>query len=69
MRIFITGAGGLLGSKLAEVAAADGHDVFSGYNRSRPEVGVPVKFDLSEEGRDSEIGWSFYNPSIACDLM
>ena len=20
-------------------------------------------------GRDSEIGWSFYNPSIACDLM
>lgn len=47
MRIFITGGGGLLGSRLAEMAQQDGHDVFSGYNRSMPDKGMPLKLDLA----------------------
>lgn len=49
MRIFITGGGGLLGSKLAEIALEEGHKVFSGYNRNLPANGVPVRLDLSED--------------------
>ena len=47
MRIFITGGGGLLGSKLAGMAQEQGHDVFSGYNRTMPENGVALKLDLA----------------------
>jgi len=50
MRIFITGGSGLLGSRLAEIAADRGHEVFSGYCHHLPEVGVKAKFDL--ENRD-----------------
>ena len=47
MRIFITGGGGLLGSRLAGMAQEAGHDVFSGYNKSVPEHGEPIKLDLA----------------------
>jgi len=47
MRIFITGGGGLLGARLAGMAQEEGHDVFSGYNHSLPETGVPLKLDLT----------------------
>lgn len=47
MRIFITGGGGLLGSKLAEISLKEGFEVFSGYNHCLPEKGAPVKFDLA----------------------
>ncbi len=47
MRIFITGASGLLGSKVAETALEKGWEVYSGYNSNRPEFGEPVKFDLT----------------------
>jgi dTDP-4-dehydrorhamnose reductase len=47
MRIFITGGGGLLGAKLAAMAQEEGYDVFSGYNHSMPETGVPLKLDLA----------------------
>ena len=47
IRIFVTGASGLLGSKLAEIASKEGHEVISGYNRNLPEKGTPVRFDLS----------------------
>jgi dTDP-4-dehydrorhamnose reductase len=47
MRIFITGGNGLLGSRLAQIALAEGHEVFAGYNQGVPENGEPVKFDLT----------------------
>ena len=47
MRIFITGASGLLGSKVAEIALDRGYEVYSGYNRYKPEHGEPVKLDLT----------------------
>jgi dTDP-4-dehydrorhamnose reductase len=46
MRILITGAGGLLGARLAAMAQEEGHDVFSGYNGSVPKDGTALKLDL-----------------------
>ncbi len=48
MRILITGASGLLGSKIAEIALSGGHEVFSGYCHHLPEAGEAVKLDLVE---------------------
>jgi len=50
MRLFITGGSGLLGSRLAEIAADRGDDVFSGYCHHLPEVGERIKFDLEDKG-------------------
>lgn len=49
MRIFITGGGGLLGSRLSQIALEQGHEVFSGHNNNLPENGIPVKFNLAAE--------------------
>lgn len=54
MRIFITGGGGLLGSKLSEIAQEEGHEVFSGYNHNTLEKGPLVKFDLTVENTISK---------------
>ncbi len=47
MKIFITGGSGLLGSKIAEISLEEGYNVYSGYNKNKPEYGDPVKYDLS----------------------
>lgn len=52
MRILVTGGGGLLGSKLSQIALEQGHEAFLGHNNSLPDEGVPVRFDLA---RDSSI--------------
>lgn len=49
MRILITGASGLLGSKVAELAAGAGHDVYSGYLTHAPSHGIPIKLDVRDE--------------------
>lgn len=49
MRVLVTGAGGLLGSKLVEVLCAKGHEVYSGYLEHLPPKGLPLKFDVSNE--------------------
>lgn len=54
MRILVTGGGGLLGSKLAEIAMEGGHEVFSGYNHNLPKKGAPVKFDLTVDSSISK---------------
>ena len=48
MRIFITGGSGLMGSKAAEIALAEGHEVFSGFAHSEPEFGKPTRFYLED---------------------
>ncbi len=49
MKLLVTGASGLLGSKLCELAIRQGIHVYSAYNRHRPSKGIPVEFDLSEK--------------------
>ena len=49
MKLLITGASGLYGSKLAEFATARKFQVYSGYSRNMPAYGVPVRFDVSDK--------------------
>jgi dTDP-4-dehydrorhamnose reductase len=55
MRIFITGGSGLMGSKTAEIALAEGHEVFCGFAHGEPEFGKPVKFDLVDDKGISDL--------------
>ena len=48
MRILVTGASGLLGSKIAEVAVKKGEEVYSAYNTHKPEYGKPIRLDLTD---------------------
>src|SRR6267378_3560052 len=47
MRILVTGASGLLGKRLAELALQKGHDVISSYKNNVPVHGKPLEVDLT----------------------
>lgn len=48
MKLLVTGAGGLLGSRVVEMAEARGHEVYSGYAHRTPDFGRAVRFDLGD---------------------
>jgi len=48
MRILVTGATGLLGSKLVEKLVRRGYHVYSGYNKREPINGEPIKVDITK---------------------
>lgn len=47
MKLLITGASGLLGSKLSELARIRKCKVYAAYNQHKPVNGIPIKFDVS----------------------
>jgi dTDP-4-dehydrorhamnose reductase len=51
LRILITGASGLLGAELAQLAVRAGHDVFSGFHTSLPQVGKPLQLDVTKQAQ------------------
>lgn len=55
MKILITGASGLFGSKLAELALEMHHTVYSGFNHDQPVFGVPVQLDISSKNHVREV--------------
>ncbi|WP_455277839.1 dTDP-4-dehydrorhamnose reductase [[Eubacterium] cellulosolvens] len=54
MKIFISGASGLLGTKIAELAEKEDHQVFSGYSNQKSMFGQPVRLDVRNKGLVSE---------------
>ena len=59
LKILITGASGLLGSKLSELATRQGHEVYSAYNQNRPLHGNPIKLDVtSRDNIDQALEYS-----------
>jgi dTDP-4-dehydrorhamnose reductase len=54
LKLLITGASGLFGSKLAEIAVARNYAVHSGYCRDQPAYGSSVQFDVSDKNRVEE---------------
>jgi len=46
MRLLITGGSGLLGSKIASIAAQKGYKVYSGYNNHEATNGISIKLDI-----------------------
>ena len=49
MKLLITGASGLYGSKLAEIACAKDYTVYTRYNQHKPAYGNPIKFEISDK--------------------
>lgn len=48
MKILVTGASGLLGSKITELALSEGCEVYSAYNQHSIYYGFPIKMDLAD---------------------
>ena len=48
MKLLITGASGLLGLKLSEVATRKNYEVYSAYNQHKPHHGTPIQFNVSD---------------------
>jgi dTDP-4-dehydrorhamnose reductase len=46
MKLLVTGASGLLGTKLCQTALRRGHRVYAAYNEHEPAYGTPVKLDI-----------------------
>ena len=63
MRILVTEASGLLGSKLVEILLRKGYAVYAGYNENKPKAGLPVKLDVSNEG-DVERAFEISRPEV-----
>lgn len=55
MKLLITGASGLFGSKLAEMATAESCEVYSGYNQQKPAFGTPIQLDITNENQVKEV--------------
>lgn len=51
MKLLVTGASGLFGSKLTEIALAKGIQVYAGYSKDQPSRGVPVVVDVSNKNQ------------------
>lgn len=54
MRLLVTGASGLLGHKVAQLALSKGHEVFSIYRDHPTNLGKPIKLDLTDQSQISE---------------
>jgi dTDP-4-dehydrorhamnose reductase len=63
LKLLVTGASGLFGSKLAQKALAKGFQVYAGYNKDLPTVGVPAFFDVSDK-RQVEQVFSSVKPDV-----
>lgn len=55
MKLLITGASGLYGSKLSEIAVRKNHEVHAGYSRDHPAYGSAVQFDVADKNRVKEV--------------
>ena len=55
MKLLITGASGLLGTKLCEIALRKNHEVYSAYSQHRPLYGAPVKLDILDLKAEQQI--------------
>ena len=49
LRLLITGGGGLLGSKVAEIAVKQGYEVYAGYYDHMASNGVPLLLDIRDK--------------------
>ncbi len=63
MKLLVTGASGLFGSKLAKTASAKGIEVYAGYSKDPTQIGVPVLFDVSDKNQ-VEKAFAFAKPDV-----
>ena len=63
LKLLVTGASGLYGSKLAELSTARNFQVYSGYSQDQPAYGTPIHFDVSDKTRVKE-AFQKVNPEV-----
>ncbi len=63
MKLLITGASGLFGSKLAELAIRKNYTVYSVYSQHPPTYGTPIQLDISDK-KHVETTFKQVNPKI-----
>jgi dTDP-4-dehydrorhamnose reductase len=62
LRVLITGASGLYGSKLSQIISKD-CEVYSAYNKDPPICGTPIQFDISNKNQ-VEHAFKKVNPDV-----
>jgi len=55
LKLLITGASGLLGHKIAQLALKKGHEVYSTYKEHPINLGTPIKLDLTDQNVISKV--------------
>jgi dTDP-4-dehydrorhamnose reductase len=55
LRLLVTGASGLLGTKICQLGICKGFEVYSGYWQHKPRKGIPLKLDLSQKNKMGKI--------------
>lgn len=63
MKLLITGASGLFGSKLANIASRKNYKVYSGYSQDQPDYGTAVQFDVSDKKAVEKV-FAKINPEV-----
>jgi dTDP-4-dehydrorhamnose reductase len=63
LKLLLTGASGLYGSKLAMLATARNYEVCSGYSQDKPAFGTPTQFDISDKNQVEEV-FKKVNPEV-----
>src|SRR4030067_283830 len=48
MKLLVTGASGLLGTRICQIACLGQHDVYSVYGQHIPTFGTPIKLDITD---------------------
>jgi dTDP-4-dehydrorhamnose reductase len=61
LKLLITGASGLLGSRLCELAIRKNHEVYSAYSQHKPLIGKPIQLDVSNKN-DVETTFNLIKP-------
>jgi dTDP-4-dehydrorhamnose reductase len=46
LKLLITGASGLLGTKLCQIALKEGYEVYAAYSQHKPSYGTPVELNI-----------------------
>ena len=54
-KILVTGSSGLIGRQIVKDLVGENHNVYSCYNKIKPEFGIPTQLDLSKEDKIIDI--------------
>ena len=55
MKVLVTGASGLLGSRLCQIALKRNHEVYSAYNQHKPSYGTPIELNILDSRRQRHV--------------
>lgn len=55
MKLLVTGASGLLGTRLCKIALMKNHAIYSAYEQHKPFFGTPVKLDILDSKAQQQV--------------